>query len=82
MDAMKVRQLANSALAGFEDLRIEGAVELALWNLCEILLHVADDPCSIDLAARIEVRLRNEGFFGDRKTADFVKVEIAPLVAL
>lgn len=82
MDALKVRQLANSALAGFEDLRIEGAVEVALWNLSEILLHVADDPCSIALVGRIEGRIRGEGFFGDRKPADFVELKVSPLMAL
>lgn len=56
-DTEKIRQLANSALAGFEDMSLDGAVEFALWNLTEILAHVADDPGSIALIERTTVRL-------------------------
>jgi len=70
VDAGEIRRLANSALAGFEDLRIESAVEFAIFNLTEILAHVADDPGSISLIERVESRLRNEGFFGNRNRPD------------
>lgn len=82
MDAMRVRQLANSALAGFEDMSLEGAVEFALWNLTEILAHVADDPGSVSLIERIEVRLRGEGFLGNGKRSDLVNLEVPPLMTV
>lgn len=82
MDTKRVRQLANSALAGFEDLCIEDAVEVALWNLMGILQHVADDPGSIALVERVEQRLVNgEGFIGNRERPDLINLEVAPLVS-
>ena len=82
MDAMKVRQLADHALAGFEDLSHDSAVEVALWDLCEILAHVTDDPGSIALVERVEVRLRNKGFVTHRQRGDVGNLKVSPLVAV
>lgn len=60
MNAERVRQLAGSALSGFLDLGFEDAVEMALWDLTEILKDVTDDPGSIALVARIEAGIRDK----------------------
>ncbi|MBB3997183.1 hypothetical protein [Aureimonas pseudogalii] len=56
MDANKVRFWAYEALSGFETLGPRDAAEGAILNLLDILLHVADDPASIALVERIDLR--------------------------
>lgn len=64
MNAERVRQLAGSALSGFLDLGFEDAVEMALWDLTEILKDVTDDPASVALIARVEAGIRDKSVFG------------------
>jgi hypothetical protein len=61
MDAVKVRRLAYSALSSFQTLDTETAVEVALWDLVEILEHVADDPSAVALVTWVKGRIRGEG---------------------
>lgn len=63
-DSATIRRLAQHALAAFEDLARDSAVEMVLWDLCEILAHVTDDPVSVSLVQRIETQINSKDFVG------------------
>lgn len=82
MDVIKVRQLAFHALSGFRDMEKDDAVEMALWDLCDILLHVANDPASVALVARIESSIRGERPVGEAQVSDAVDAYCLPDMSL
>nr|WP_228929757.1 hypothetical protein [Roseibium aggregatum] len=74
MDTNRVRFLAYSALQGFETLDPEDALDGAIADLLDILLHVANDPVAVSLAERIERNVRGKIVFSGSDRADLAEV--------